>query len=722
MATTPTNLPVPSESYRDLKYNAGKFDEVITSFAEWYIDRFGNKHYTVQGLKALFDSKIYEWDQIFQQFLVSSGYQFLGDYVDGPLTFTERNQYIRYDGQYWKLNAETDLDFTTTGTDATSWSSDVTHLSLIDGDTLRQELASDNGSNLVATRLPYTSSVKRTQTDKNLDVYTASDFGIKGDGTDETQKLLSLITNRNGRKIDLQGLTISFSGINLTEVSDLVISNGALNYVGGSATFAFKINTSARIILNDIALNGNSVPAKGLYLNASSNEAQLYISGFKGRNFRETTTGLASGIFATSDSSVFWDKVVIDNSSVYDITNAGTGTNVGRGILIHNFKLAICTRLDIRRVAPYQDADGIFALSPNYPAAVFICDDSYFEDCQKRSVKSQIMNSRISNITAKRTQSFTVGAGQTEVDLQAGGSLDGLSCFYADGSAPQSIVSGGYVSGATVFKGVALRNIDVHCDDSTDIIPRLVSFFNNFSGTYDGYVAENIKCNAIIENMCYFYGLVGNSSPTAYIFNEVILRNIQASGISSSPSSAVVQISRGNSQYVKAIVRLQNCNLGDGKTAPISYLDTTPGSTTFLDVLCRQVSNCRGFDVLTTANSDTAQRIYATFVDVAENSAATLSIPIRTVAGRTAIKVSVMYNSSRDLQAAKLFTEGYLFYGATTPYYVESVAGVKTNANTGSISITSSGNSIAINKTAGSTSSGGRLTAIVEHIASVDVQ
>ncbi|WP_316376424.1 hypothetical protein, partial [Enterobacter hormaechei] len=91
------------------------------------------------------------------------------------------------------------LDFTTTGTDATSWSSDVTHLSLIDGDTLRQELASDNGSNLVATRLPYASSVKRTQTDKNLDVYTASDFGIKGDGTDETQKLLSLITNRNGR-------------------------------------------------------------------------------------------------------------------------------------------------------------------------------------------------------------------------------------------------------------------------------------------------------------------------------------------------------------------------------------------------------------------------------------------------------------------------------------------------------------------------------------------
>lgn len=31
MATTPTNLPVPSESPRDLKFNAGKIDEFVTS-------------------------------------------------------------------------------------------------------------------------------------------------------------------------------------------------------------------------------------------------------------------------------------------------------------------------------------------------------------------------------------------------------------------------------------------------------------------------------------------------------------------------------------------------------------------------------------------------------------------------------------------------------------------------------------------------------------------
>ncbi len=41
MATTPTNNPIPSESPRDLKYNAGKVDEFVSSNQESYTDRFG---------------------------------------------------------------------------------------------------------------------------------------------------------------------------------------------------------------------------------------------------------------------------------------------------------------------------------------------------------------------------------------------------------------------------------------------------------------------------------------------------------------------------------------------------------------------------------------------------------------------------------------------------------------------------------------------------------
>ncbi|MCV5754826.1 hypothetical protein OFN51_39100, partial [Escherichia coli] len=53
MATQPTNLPVPSESPRDLKFNAGKIDEYVTSMGWTYTDRFGQKHYTIEGMNYL---------------------------------------------------------------------------------------------------------------------------------------------------------------------------------------------------------------------------------------------------------------------------------------------------------------------------------------------------------------------------------------------------------------------------------------------------------------------------------------------------------------------------------------------------------------------------------------------------------------------------------------------------------------------------------------------
>lgn len=59
MATTPTNLPVPSESPIDLKYNAGKIDEFVTALVNTYVDRFGNEHYTIEGLKQLTLQQIY---------------------------------------------------------------------------------------------------------------------------------------------------------------------------------------------------------------------------------------------------------------------------------------------------------------------------------------------------------------------------------------------------------------------------------------------------------------------------------------------------------------------------------------------------------------------------------------------------------------------------------------------------------------------------------------
>lgn len=53
MATTPTSNPIPSEAPQDLKFNAGKIDEFVTSQGWTYTDRFGVKRYTFEGINYL---------------------------------------------------------------------------------------------------------------------------------------------------------------------------------------------------------------------------------------------------------------------------------------------------------------------------------------------------------------------------------------------------------------------------------------------------------------------------------------------------------------------------------------------------------------------------------------------------------------------------------------------------------------------------------------------
>lgn len=92
MATTPTQNPVPSESPIDLKFNAGKIDEFVTLMGWTYTDRFGNKHYTIEGLRWLA-----------QQAISQFGYITLDSFEDGN-TLTLPNQVLRLEatGEYYR--------------------------------------------------------------------------------------------------------------------------------------------------------------------------------------------------------------------------------------------------------------------------------------------------------------------------------------------------------------------------------------------------------------------------------------------------------------------------------------------------------------------------------------------------------------------------------------------------------------------------------------------
>ncbi|MEE9648073.1 hypothetical protein [Enterobacter soli] len=97
MTTTPTQNSVPSESPIDLKFNAGKIDEFVTSLVHQYIDRFGIQHYTIEGLRWLAQQAIAQYGWIpygtFQAgATLTLPNQILKDTTDG--------EYYRWDGSF----------------------------------------------------------------------------------------------------------------------------------------------------------------------------------------------------------------------------------------------------------------------------------------------------------------------------------------------------------------------------------------------------------------------------------------------------------------------------------------------------------------------------------------------------------------------------------------------------------------------------------------------
>lgn len=192
---TPTQVPVPSTDIRNAVFAGAKLDEEVTGTGEFYTDRLGVKRLTNTGRNNQFDAAQLDRANRFEQFLLSSGYVFLGDYEDGPFQFSARNQYIRYDNQYYRLNAVTDVGYTTTGTDATSFANDVTHFVLMDGDTLRQNLGSNELPGTGIVSLKYSGTVA----DALVDIYVDAlgDFKNMQDGC--TEAILKAVAHWGGR-------------------------------------------------------------------------------------------------------------------------------------------------------------------------------------------------------------------------------------------------------------------------------------------------------------------------------------------------------------------------------------------------------------------------------------------------------------------------------------------------------------------------------------------
>lgn len=300
----PTQVPVPSTDIRNAVFAGAKLDEEVTGSGEYYTDRLGVKRLTNTGRNNQFNAAQADKEARFQQFLLSSGYVFLGDYEEGPFQFSARNQYIRYDNQYYRLNAATDVGFTTTGTDATNFANDVTHFVMMDGDTLRQNLSSGDGAKLIG----------------GLSFLTVEMYSYLVEGNDWRKATQAAIDRAHQNYLAGSGPTNILIGGNLIvtlnpdstlipgEVAAgrgaLCMRSGVTLMGGGSITLdgSFTGSSSGAIITNWEGAADNC-KIQGITLNGSR--------------------GTAAGTGITCINIVDSDNVTIDNVKAIDSTSGG---------------------------------------------------------------------------------------------------------------------------------------------------------------------------------------------------------------------------------------------------------------------------------------------------------------------------------------------------------------------------------------------------------------
>lgn len=146
MATTPNQKPVPSEDYINMRFNAGKLDEFVTSQGWTYTDRFGLKRYTIEGLNYLAQQAMSAYG-----YVTLSGVTFTtGATINNPnevLLNTANGEYYKWTGSFAsgsKVVPANSTPASTGGVGVGKW------LSVGDA-TLRGGLASNNGASLIGT-------------------------------------------------------------------------------------------------------------------------------------------------------------------------------------------------------------------------------------------------------------------------------------------------------------------------------------------------------------------------------------------------------------------------------------------------------------------------------------------------------------------------------------------------------------------------------------------
>lgn len=166
-----TGNPIESTDVRDMSDNAKNFDDFANSKSNEFTDRFGVKRKTIHGMNSQFDSHI-----------LNMGFTRVGTFATGA-TLTNPRQTLLWDvadggdgqeygwsGTFRKIVPPCSTPNTTGGIAVGAWRP-------VGDITLREELASPSGSDIVGFQQAGAGSIPRTSQDKMREIVSAPDFG-----------------------------------------------------------------------------------------------------------------------------------------------------------------------------------------------------------------------------------------------------------------------------------------------------------------------------------------------------------------------------------------------------------------------------------------------------------------------------------------------------------------------------------------------------------------
>jgi len=220
MTTYNTGNPVPSGDARDRFDNSQTFDELLNGPLGSYVNRVG---VTLQSWKGFQDA--------FNQFLLSSGYEFIGDYdADGPLLIQRINQIFSKDGEFWRAAAPPPgpgpvLPYTTVN----NWVTDQPKFVSIGDASLRQALAAVNGAENIGYRNAGTDVY-----DKLSESISAADKGATAAAANNTTAI-----NAASAEAGVRGRI--YLGANYKVTLPIVTTNGPKFYGPGALLTAAQV-------------------------------------------------------------------------------------------------------------------------------------------------------------------------------------------------------------------------------------------------------------------------------------------------------------------------------------------------------------------------------------------------------------------------------------------------------------------------------------------------